>query len=179
MQGVSATVNGISAPLYYVSSGQIDFQLPYEVGAGPAVLAVNNNGNISVLPFVISPTAPGLYTSAIDNISGKAVSTAAAGSALLLFITGEGDVSPFLASGATPASGTSATALPKPLGTVQVTVGGISAPVLFAGIPSGLVGVSQINIVVPAGVAAGPQPVVVSVGGSASPPISLTVNSGQ
>ena len=30
--GVSATVNGVSAPLYYVSPGQINVQVPYETG---------------------------------------------------------------------------------------------------------------------------------------------------
>jgi len=28
--GVSATVNGVAAPLYYVSPGQINLQVPYE-----------------------------------------------------------------------------------------------------------------------------------------------------
>jgi uncharacterized protein (TIGR03437 family) len=45
----------------------------------------------------------------------------------------------------------------------------------FIGIPSGLVGVTQINYTVPSGISTGVQPVVVTVGGAASPAASLNV----
>ena len=38
LSGVSATVNGITAPIYFASSGQLNVQVPYETGAGAAVL---------------------------------------------------------------------------------------------------------------------------------------------
>src|SRR5262249_22041173 len=41
LNGVSATVNGIAAPLYFVSDAQVNLQVPYEAGIGPAVLAIN------------------------------------------------------------------------------------------------------------------------------------------
>ena len=62
MAGVSATVNGVSAPLYYVSPGQINVQVPYETGTGLAVLGVNNNGQVASFPFTVAPSAPGLFT---------------------------------------------------------------------------------------------------------------------
>ena len=40
------SVNGVAAPLDYVSPGQLNIQIPYEVGAGPAVLGVNVNGAV-------------------------------------------------------------------------------------------------------------------------------------
>jgi len=46
---------------------------------------------------------------------------------------------------------------------------------LFQAIPSGLAGVTQIDLTVPSGVAAGPQQVVVTVGSVASPALSLTI----
>jgi uncharacterized protein (TIGR03437 family) len=56
---------------------------------------------------------------------------------------------------------------PQPLvATASVTVGGVSATVLFAGLTE--TGVYQINIVVPQGLATGDAPVVVSVGGGQS-----------
>jgi uncharacterized protein (TIGR03437 family) len=58
---------------------------------------------------------------------------------------------------------------------VTVTVGGVVATVRFIGIPSGLVGVTQINFTIPATVAPGVQPVVVTVGTAASAPANLTV----
>jgi uncharacterized protein (TIGR03437 family) len=179
LQGVSATVNGIGAPFYYVSPGQLDVQIPYETGGGPAVLAVNNNGQVAVFPFNVSVTAPGLYPSAISNSTGKLVSAASAGDVLLLFMTGEGDVTPFLATGATPASGTAVAKLPAPILPVSITVGGVPAQKLFAGIPSGLAGVTQIDFTVPTGAPLGPQPVVVTVGSVAAPPVTLTVVASQ
>jgi uncharacterized protein (TIGR03437 family) len=65
--------------------------------------------------------------------------------------------------------------LPKPRLAVTVTVGGIAATTTFVGIPSGLVGVTQINFTIPAGVPSGPQPVVVTVGTIATPPAYITI----
>jgi uncharacterized protein (TIGR03437 family) len=54
-------------------------------------------------------------------------------------------------------------------------VGGQTAIIDFIGIPVGLVGVTQINYTVPAGISTGVQPVVVTVGGLASQAANLTV----
>ena len=176
MQGITATINGVSAPLYYVSPGQLNIQVPYEIGAGPAVVAVNNGGQVAAFPLTVTMTAPGLYSSAIDNATGLPAASASTGAVLLLFMTGEGDITPFLATGATPSASIANPALlPKPRLPVAVTVGGVPATVLFAGIPSGLAGVTQIDIVVPANAPTGAQNVVVTVGGIAAPPVTLTV----
>lgn len=37
-------VNGTAAPLYYVSPGQVDFQIPYSTSAGSALVQVISNG---------------------------------------------------------------------------------------------------------------------------------------
>ena len=180
LAGVSATVNGVSAPLYFISPSQINFQIPYEVSAGPALVAVNNNGAIASFFIDVAVTAPGLYVSAIDNTSGAAVQSAKRGQILLLFMTGEGDATPTLATGATPSSTiTDPTKLPHPRLPVVVTVGGVPANVLFAGIPNGVAGLTQVDITMPAETPSGAQPVVVTVGGVASQPITLTVLDAQ
>ena len=180
--GVSATINGVAAPFYYVSPGQIDLQVPYETTAGPAVLAVNNNGAVITFPLTIASTAPGLY--GLWTPAGAPVTTAPQGSVLVAYMTGEGDVTPTLATGATPPSNTPVTSLPKPRQAVTITVGGVPVPasqVLFVGIPSGLAGVTQVNFMVPGNAPVGPQQVVVTVGAAPSPPLNLTVTaaSGQ
>jgi uncharacterized protein (TIGR03437 family) len=172
-QGVSATVNGISAPLYYVSAEQVNVQIPYEAGAGPAVLAVNNNGRIASFPLTIAITAPGMF--GIWDAKGVPAASAQQGQTLVAFITGEGDETPLLPTGASVPSGTPLLRLPVPRLPVRVTVGGVTAPVAFAGIPPFLVGITQINFTVPATVPAGPQPVVVTVGGIATQSITLNV----
>ena len=173
INGVTAAVNGVAAPFYYVSAGQIDLQIPYETAAGTAILSVNNNGQVAAFPLTIASAAPGMY--GIWTTSGTPVTTAAQGATLVTYTTGEGDVVPSLATGATPPSNTPLGSLPHPRQTLAVTVGGMPASVLFAGIPSGLAGVTQINFTVPANAPVGNQQVVVTVGGVASPPVNLTV----
>jgi uncharacterized protein (TIGR03437 family) len=170
--GVSATVNGVGAPLYYVSAGQVNLQVPYGTAAGAATVTITSASGSATFPFTVQPNAPGIFVSAGELVP---YSTGKAGQTLLAFITGEGAVSPAIATGATPSPTTPYTQLPAPVATVAVTVGGVNAPVAFAGIPSGLAGATQINFVVPAGVPTGPQPVIVTIGGIASPAAILTV----
>src|SRR5262249_49478989 len=92
--GVSAMVNGISAPLYYLSEGQINLQIPYEAGAGSAVLAVNNNGKVASFPLAIAAAAPGLF--GLWDAKGAPAQSAQRGQTLVAFITGEGDETPLL-----------------------------------------------------------------------------------
>jgi uncharacterized protein (TIGR03437 family) len=172
LQGVSATVNGAAAPLYFVSPGQVNLQVPYGTAPGPAMLSITGAGGTATFPFTVQANAPGIFAA-----GGALVpySTGKHGDTLLAFITGEGAVSPALATGATPSPSTPYTQLPAPIASVAVTVGGLNAPIAFAGIPSGLAGATQINFVVPAGVPLGLQPVVVTVGGISSPAVWLTV----
>ncbi len=176
LSGVSATVNGVSAPLYYVSPTQIDLQIPYETGAGPAVLGLNNNGQIAAFPIQVAATAPGLYPSAIDPLTGALATTVTQSQILILYITGEGDVTPTLATGATPPFNTNPAKYPMPRQPLSVSVGGVPAPVGFAGIPNGVAGVTQIDMTVPANAPLGQQPLVVTVGGVPSQAVTLTVN---
>ena len=173
LAGVSATVNGISAPIYYVLPQQMVVQIPYEAGAGPAVLAVNNNGQVAFYRFQIAVAAPGIFTapdlSLAPNASGKP------GDTLLAFVTGDGDLTPTLATGATPAASTALSRLPKARLPLTLTVGGVPATLAFYGVPNGFAGVTQINFVVPANAPAGVQDVVVTVGGVPSAAAKLNV----
>src|SRR5262249_15146130 len=155
-----------------VSSGQMNLQIPYEIPSGTiATLEINNNGQVTSQNLRISAVAPGIFTDA----NGAPVPTVSAsrGQIAILYATGAGVVSPTVATGAAPAEGTALNSLPLPLGGVSVTVGGVAAAVQFAGIPTGEVGAIQVNYQIPAGVALGPEPVVVSVGGVASPPATI------
>ena len=162
--GTSATINGVASPVYYVSPGQVNIQIPYQTAAdGTAVLTINNNGRSATTSFAMTAAAPGIFTD--QNGAPVPSASAARGEVISLFITGAGAVSPVIGTGSGPASGTVAADLPRPMQTVTVTVGGVEAPVQFDGIPSGLVGVTQINYQVPDSVGTGTQPVVVTVGG--------------
>jgi uncharacterized protein (TIGR03437 family) len=173
MGGVSATVNGVAAPLYYVSPGLLNIQIPYETGTGPAVLAVNNNGQIASSVFTVMASAPGIFADSTSAVVPS--SSGSRGDTLTLFVTGEGDVSPLLATGASPFSATPVSLLPAPKLLVSVTIGGVPAPITFVGIPPGLAGVTQINFVIPNDAPLGAQPVVVTVGAAASAAVRLSV----
>jgi uncharacterized protein (TIGR03437 family) len=174
LAGVSATINGIDAPLYYVSPTQLNMQIPYEVPVNALItLKVTNNGQTGTTTFTSQPAAPGIFT----NTTGALVPAASAstGQTISLYLTGQGAVSPSIATGAAPSLGTSIANLPGPQQPVTVLVGGLPAHIQFAGIPPDLVGVTQINFVVPAGLAPGTQPVAVSIGGVLSPAANLTI----
>ncbi|PWT99958.1 MAG: hypothetical protein C5B51_26120 [Terriglobia bacterium] len=171
--GVSVTINGMPAPLYYISQGQLNVQIPYETAAGPATLKVNNNGLSASTAFTVAAAAPGIFTDA----KGAPVPSTSAGRNQLatLYITGFGPVTPPLATGVGPAVGTPVGQLPQPQQKVAMTIGGVSVQNLATAVPWGYVGVLQINYQVPAGAPLGAQPVIVSVGGISSAPATLTV----
>ncbi len=173
--GVSAYVNGIAAPLVYVSLTQLNLQIPYSVGAGPAVLGINNNGQVAGFQFTIAPSAPGIFADAAGNLAPQ--STVAAGEILPLYMTGAGEVTPALKTAYWSSSATAPVNLPKPILPLTVMVGAKPAFLQFYGLPSGFIGTTQVNFTVPPSLAPGTYPVVVIVGGVSSPPVKLTVNS--
>jgi len=65
--------------------------------------------------------------------------------------------------------------LPAPAQLTTISIGGVPGVVEFAGIPTALVGVTQINLRIPTTVSLGTQPVVVTIGGIASAPATITV----
>jgi adhesin/invasin len=173
----TVTVNGAAAPLYYVSPTQINFQMPFSVPADAVSVVVSNQaiggtralraspGHISTLGAV----DPGLFITAgrraaalnVDLSPHTAATPIAAGGYVLLFLTGQGPVTPTIVEGvAAPGS-------PFALidGTVQVSIGGQSASVTYQGLAPGFAGLSQLNVIVPAGLTAGDQPVLVSING--------------
>jgi uncharacterized protein (TIGR03437 family) len=151
--GAAVTIGGISAPLYFVSPGQVNFQIPGTLPPGPAALVLTINGQTVTDSITIAAAAPGIFT---DPANGAAVPNESArrGDTITLFVTGEGPSGP---------------------GTASVTVGGIPAAITYQGIPSWSIGVMQINYTVPQNASPGAQPVVVTIGSAASPPATLNV----
>jgi uncharacterized protein (TIGR03437 family) len=172
--GVAVLVNGIAAPLYYVSSGQLNVQIPYEIAPGStAVVSINNNGHVTTQSIQVAAAAPGIFTTS----AGVLVPTASAplGQEIAFYITGAGAVSPAIADGAAPPTSTPIADLPAPTQRTTVTIGGVPATIDFIGNPVEVVGVTQINVQVPNGIATGVQPVVVTIGGVPSSPATITL----
>lgn len=173
MGGFSATVSGVPAPLLYVSPEFVDIQIPYETPVGvPVVLSVNHGGQVTSRTFTASFGAPAIF---VSNGAPVPDASAARGQTVSLYMNGMGAMSPAISTGAAPASSVLLADLPKPQQATTVTVGGLPARIDFIGEPRGLVGVTLINYQIPPGAPLGPQPVVVTVGGIASPPATVTV----
>ncbi|MGH9612379.1 MAG: IPT/TIG domain-containing protein [Bryobacteraceae bacterium] len=181
---VSVTVNGVPAPLLFVSPGQINAQAPVELTPGAATVVVRTGNSISAATTVqVQAAAPGIFTSAdgtnqaaalndndADDVPNNPGAPAPVGSIVSLFFTGQGPVNAQLRNGV-PASGEA----PVPaLLSISATVGGVPAEVTFAGLAPGYVGVAQMNLKVPP-LASGNYPVVISAGGVTSNSAILTV----
>jgi uncharacterized protein (TIGR03437 family) len=177
--GVSVTVGGRPAPLFYVSPGQINFQVPWETAAGSTNVAVSLNGATSNMASVsVAAASPGLFTSGgnavvqnSDYTVNQASNPAAPGSAIICYLTGSGPVNQAPADGAASPS----SPLVKATSTVTATIGTQSAQVLFAGLAPGFVGVFQVNVTVPSGLAAGTYPLTIAVGGQSSNSATISV----
>jgi uncharacterized protein (TIGR03437 family) len=178
---------GQLAPLFYASGGEVNFQVPWELAGATqvSVSALLNNQPGASQTVNIAPFAPGIFSlnsqgtgqGAILDSSYKVVDAsnpATAGSSYIqIYATGLGAVSH------QPASGSPALAVPLSMtaATPTVTIGGATATVLFSGLAPTLVGVYQINALVPAGSAIGVAvPVSISIGGASSNIVTMAVN---
>jgi uncharacterized protein (TIGR03437 family) len=182
LAGVSATVNDLAAPVLYVSPNQVNIQVPYEVGAGPGVLAINNNGQIAGYAIQIAPSAPGIFTDSNGNALLSAppsgISTLSGiiqAEALKILVNGAGDTSPYLATASSPPAPTSTSTSTVPILPLSVTVGGMPAFVQSAVLAPGLIGTTQVTIQGPQALSAGTYPIVVTVGGIPSAPANLVI----
>jgi uncharacterized protein (TIGR03437 family) len=165
------------APLTYVSSGQINCIVPYEVNGLTTVpvkvVYLSQPSNVmtpnvaSSAPGIFSATGSGTGQGSILNqnfIPNSAGTPAAKGSIIQIYMTGEGVTSPPGTTGAITANATTVPVLP-----VAVKIGGQPATVVFAGAAPGLVaGVLQVNVMIPPTVTSGANPVSVTIGSNTS-----------
>jgi uncharacterized protein (TIGR03437 family) len=176
--------SGLTAPLFYVSTGQVNLQIPWELaGQAAQVNGVLNGHPGPAATISLAPFAPGIFTAngqgtgqgIIVDSGYRLVDTSnpsAAGNVIQIYCTGLGAVANPPATGA-PAS---TSALSPTLGTPSATIGGISARILFSGLTPGAVGQYQINAEIPDGVTAGPAvTVVISIGGETSNAATIAV----
>ena len=171
--GVSATVNGQSAFVYYVSPAQINILTPPETMAGAVQIVVSNNGTVSssfaAQAQALSPSFfvfnGGPYLAATHVGGGligpttlfpKLTTPAKPNETIVLYANGFGTTSMLLVSGSILQSGSLS---PLPV----VKIGGLTATVLFAGLITP--GEFQFNVVVPFTLANGDQSVTATYGG--------------
>jgi uncharacterized protein (TIGR03437 family) len=179
----SVSVNGKTAPILYASPSQINFQVPWETATGNASVTVTVDGTTSAPATVaVTSAAPGIFAyttgaAIVQNFTSSGITLnsssnpAHGGSVIIAYLTGSGPVTPAVADGAAAPS----TGLTQTVSTPVVTIGGTSAQVQFSGLTPGFVGLLQLNITVPSGMAAGSYPMIVSIGGQASNSATVSV----
>jgi uncharacterized protein (TIGR03437 family) len=182
--GTSVTVNGVAAPLFYVSGTQLNVQLPFNL-SGSATIQVNREGVSGPgQAIAISAFAPAIFTvppggsgaGAILHAGNGALITpsspAVRGEFVSIYLTGLGPVQPAIPEGSAAPSNPPA----QTPGTPIVLIGGAGAPVSFSGLAPTFAGLYQINVQVPQGAPSGQSvPITVSMGGVSSNTATLAI----
>ena len=173
MGNTHVIVNSLLAPLVYASPGQVIFQIPYEVPPGDAAIVVRNGVLDSPAVSVkVQPAAPSILTYGnnrsvalnADSTVNSATNCSPAGAVGVMYAIGSGPLDNSVATGAFAPL----TPLSQEKLTTQVTIGGQSAQVLFAGLVPTTAGLMQINFITPAGLTPGDNPIQLTIGGAAS-----------
>ena len=180
----SVTFNGIAAPLYFVSSGQINAQAPFELPAGiAATVQVQRGSNVSTVRTAnVAVVSPGIFlfdqaSNAGAVLHGSDFSPVSSsspmrpGEYLVIYCTGLGPVLTPMKSG-DPAPGVSPLAGAVYLPALKIA--GLPASVSWAGLAPGFVGLFQINAQAPAALPAGNQPVQITTLGVASNTVTIS-----
>jgi uncharacterized protein (TIGR03437 family) len=185
--------NGNTLPLFFVSPGQINFQLPFVTVSGPTTfqLTITNGQLNSTINVTLAPYSPSIFTTnsqgtgqAAALVNSTSIIVAPAGmfpgsrpaaknEFIQLYCTGLGDVTnrPNLGA-ASPSAPNLATTLAQP----TVSIGGVDANVVFSGLSPGFVGLYQVNLQVPQTAPSGDAvPVVLKIGGVTSNTATIAI----
>jgi uncharacterized protein (TIGR03437 family) len=182
----SFAIGGQAAPLFFATAFQVNMQIPWELaGQIQTSLVETVNGVVSNTQIVaIAAFAPGIFSVDASGAGQGAIliaptaqlaapgSAAPTGATVSIFCTGLGPVTNQPATGIAGPSGPLSMTLTTPV----VTIGGVGAVVAYSGLAPTLVGVYQVNAVVPSGVSpGGAVPVVINIGNVASNTVTIAV----
>jgi uncharacterized protein (TIGR03437 family) len=196
---VRVTFNGIPAPLFFTSQNQVNVQVPYELtGTTAEVRVSNSNGSSESQRVNLAIHSPSLFTLAQSG-RGQAIAVLAdtativapigttsdsrparPGEIITLYGTGFGPVTPPIETGTNSCSASrclpdlSNLLIRRCVVNPVITIAGTrlaDQDLLFCGLAPQLVGLYQLNIRIPSGVAPGnAQPVIITQGANTSPP---------
>jgi uncharacterized protein (TIGR03437 family) len=187
--GTTVTIAGRPLPLLFTGPNQVNAMIPYDLPINATHQLVVQRGTAISIPQPINVLASesGVFTKDLTGQGlGIIVKVAADGTqsvvsptnptsaydAIVIYCAGLGDVNPRQIAGQqVPFSPIS-----QAIDTVKVTIGGVDAPVFFAGLTPGFTGLYQVNAYVPTGVTPGDNvPLVITEGGRVGPPVTIPV----
>ncbi len=180
---VSVLVDGRQARLFFVSPGQINYQVPANTPSGLANVVVTNGGQVATQgTILISNVAPSLFTADASGQgapAGLLLRVKANGEqvyeSLARFDASQNKLVPALiarrsgeqlylilfGSGLRQTQNSDGNPSNGVAENIQVTIGGTNSEVLFAGAAPGFVGLEQINIRIPDNAPSNPNTIVV------------------
>jgi uncharacterized protein (TIGR03437 family) len=176
LAGVTVFVNGITANLFYVSPGQINLLIPYEINVSSATVIVDRQGVTGpAVTIQLAATAPAFFQwsgnlAVAEHANGALITPAAPalpGEVIVLYAAGLGRTSPDLSSGYIVQRAAQILYLSQ----LQVLLNGTPCPpqdILYAGVTPGFAGLYQINLQLPATLPSNPQ-IQLSIGTQLSP----------
>lgn len=178
--GVTVTIGGIKAGLFFVSPGQINAHIDAAVPQGPATVVVTSpTGTFTTTITISINAAAGLFSIAGTGSAEGAILNA------ITFALGPFTVTSAMGPPGSPVGPTFLAIFLTGLNlsaSPQVTIGGVSVPVAYFGNAPCCAGLEQINVqLVPQLAGAGRVPVVVTAAGVTSNVVDITIlpNAGQ
>jgi uncharacterized protein (TIGR03437 family) len=190
LEGSSFEIAGRDVPLVFVSPGQVNLQIPWELaGAQQASIAATVSGQDSSPQTVsLAAFAPGIFTldeqgtgqgailiaptAVLAGPQGSGSQPVGKGDYISIFCTGLGAVSNRPATGAAAGSDP----LSRTEATPTVTIGGVAALVTYSGLAPGFAGLYQVNVQVPmAAPSGGTVAVAMKIGGIVSNTVTIAV----
>jgi uncharacterized protein (TIGR03437 family) len=148
LAGAQVLFDGVAAPLFYTQAGQINAQVPYGVASEAAtnIQVLFQDAVVNTISVAVASSAPGVFSTAInqDGTFNSVSNPAQCGAYVTIFATGEG-----LTNGGNVAGQAAEAPYAQPQLPLTATIGGIGAQIVWAGSAPGLVGLLQVNLIVP------------------------------
>lgn len=181
LAGVQLFVNGVPTPMFYVSPTQINFQVPFSIASGTALIQlVSSAGASASIAVPVVPSQPGLFFTPATGIGSvrfpsdglvAAQRAAQAGETVELYAVGMGAVD----SAPEVGEASSGVFLARTVLEPTVSLGGRVLPVTFSGLAPGFAGLYQVNFTLPQDLPPGRYELLVGVNGIAGNTVFLDV----
>jgi uncharacterized protein (TIGR03437 family) len=177
LAGTQVLFDGVAAPVFYTSDSQINAIAPWGLAGKTSTSVQVGYGGVLSYPVSVgvAPASPAIFSGAVLNQDGSlnsAAGPAPKGSYLIIYATGGGEMTAPAFDGAF-----SSPPLANTVATASAQIGGVAAPVTYAGdAPYLISGALQINVQVPTNAPSGVSvPLILQIGDAKASAYNIAV----